>query len=65
MLIQEFHSKLDLSNDQGPLFNALRRLRLLSQLKSFSTQEGGWIVWADDARDPDDGSSFRFAAALG
>ncbi|HKV12185.1 MAG TPA: hypothetical protein VJ725_28830 [Thermoanaerobaculia bacterium] len=63
MLIHEFHSKLDPRNDQSLLFNALRRLRLLRQVTSFATQEGGWIVWADQSTDPDDGGSFRFSAA--
>lgn len=65
MLIHEFHSKLDPRNDQSMLFNALRRLRLLSQVTSFSTQEGGWIVWTDQTTDPDDGGSLLFAAVAG
>jgi hypothetical protein len=64
MLIHEFHSQLDLRNYQSPLFQALRRLRSLAGVKSFDTQEAGWIVWADDARDPgDDGGSFLIATA--
>lgn len=65
MLIHEFHSQIDLRNDQSPLFHALRRLRSLAGVKSFATQEGGWIVWADDAKDPgDDGGSFLIATAM-
>lgn len=55
MLIHEFHSKLDLRSDRGTLFHALRRLRSLSGVKSFAVEAEGWIVWADDARNPDDG----------
>jgi len=63
MLIHEFHSKLGSRNDQNLLFDALRRLRSLNRVTSFSTQEGGWIVWADQTTDPDDGGSFLFAPA--
>lgn len=65
MLIHEFHSKLNLRNDESSLFLALRRLRSLSGAKLFAAAEDGWIVWADDAKDPvDDDGSFRFEAAM-
>ena len=65
MLIHEFHSQLNLRSDQSTLFLALHRLRSLSGVKIFANAGGGWIVWADDAKDPvgDDGS-FRFGAAM-
>jgi len=65
MLINEFHSKLALRNDQSTLFHALRRLRFLDNVKSMAAaEEGGWILWADDARNPDDGSSLCLATAM-
>ena len=65
MLIQEFHSKLNLRTDQSTLFLALRRLRSLSGVKMFAAAESGWIVWADDTKSPtDDDGSFRFEAAM-
>lgn len=65
MLIQEFHSKLDPQNDHSTLFDALRRLRLVKDLKSVALEDARWIVWTDSAPDPDnpDGGSFRLATA--
>lgn len=64
MLIHEFHSKLGSRNDQSLLFDALRRLRLVKDLKSVATNaESGWILWTDATQD-DDGSSLRFASAM-
>lgn len=66
MSINEFHSKLALRNDQSTLFHALRRLRLLDDVKRMAAaEEGGWILWADDTQGPaDDGSSFRLVTAV-
>lgn len=65
MLIHEFHSKLNLGNDEGSLFLTLHRLRSLSGVKAFASEEGGWVVWTDDAKDPvDDGGSLRIATAI-
>jgi hypothetical protein len=62
MRIHEFHSKLDLRHDQGTLFDALRRLRLMNDLKSME-EAAGWIVWTDDATQDPEGGSFRLALA--
>lgn len=62
MLIPEFHSQLDLRHEQGTLFDALRRLRLMNDLKNME-EAAGWIVWTDDATQDPDGGSFRLALA--
>ncbi len=54
MSIHDFHLKLSSRNENNALFEALRRLRRLDDVRSLLFEQeagggGGWFPWADGA----------------
>jgi hypothetical protein len=56
MSIHDFHSKLSSRNENNTLFEALRRLRRIEDIRSLMFSEetvaGGWYPWADEIGNP-------------
>jgi len=51
MSIHDFHSKLSSRNENNSLFDALRRLRKIEDIRGLALNEetaaGGWYPWMD------------------
>lgn len=48
MSIHDFHSKLVSGQEEGRLFEALRRLRSIEKPALAAAAEPGWTVWMDE-----------------
>jgi hypothetical protein len=55
MSIHDFHSKLSSRNEHNVLFEALRQLRRIDDVRSLLFEEttlGGWNPWSDAVEPP-------------